>query len=194
MKTIEKYLQFGFIAILAFCIYLGMNVYDRTFAPGTDIQPIPAFARPEATGLQYEPPKIDNNEIFLVAYLNESILGMRNIFRPRMVLAEAQSDISDSIIPPAIGGSEEVVAVQESKAQYTPTKTVAAEKKEESLPDITMKGVVLSDNKQAIILDVDGKIQILTSQKPLPSGIELVRVSKEEAILAYKGREITLKF
>ena len=119
MKTIEKYLQFGFIAILAFCIYLGMNVYDRTFAPGTDIQPIPAFARPEATGLQYEPPKIDNNEIFLVAYQNESISGMRNIFRPRMVLAEAQSDISDSTIPPAIGGSEEVVAVQESKAQYT---------------------------------------------------------------------------
>jgi type II secretory pathway component PulC len=111
-----------------------------------------------------------------------------------MVLAEAQSDISDTTSPPAIGGSEEVVAVQESKAQYTPTKTVAAEKKEESLPDITMKGVVLSDNKQAIILDVNGKIQILTSQKPLPSGIKLVRVSKEEAILAYKGREITLKF
>jgi hypothetical protein len=194
MKTIEKYLQYGFIAIFVFCMYLGMNIYDRTFTPGTDIQPIPAFIRPKANGLQYEPPKIDNNEIFLVAYQNESISGMRNIFRPCMVLAEAQSDISDSTIPPAIGGSEEVVAVQESKAQYTPTKTVAAEKKEESLPDITMKGVVLSDNKQAIILDVEGKIQILTSQKPLPSGIELVRVSKEEAILAYKGREITLKF
>ena len=57
-----------------------------------------------------------------------------------------------------------------------------------------MKGVVLSDNKQAIILNVDGKIEILTSQKPLQSGIELIKVSKEEAVLAYKGREIILKF
>lgn len=194
MKTIEKYLQFGFVAILAFCIYLGMNVYDRTFAPGTDIQPIPAFTRPETNGLKFEPAKIDNNEIFLVAYQNESITGMRNIFRPRLVLAEAQNNIDDSTISATVGSGEEVVEVQESKAQYAPSTNIVTEKKEESLPDITMKGVVLSDNKQAIILDVDGKIQILTSQKPLPSGIELVKVSKEEAVLAYKGREITLKF
>ena len=77
---------------------------------------------------------------------------------------------------------------------YWPAKNVVAEKKEEPLPDIAMKGVVLSDNKQAIILNVDGKIEILTSQKPLQSGIELVKVSKEEAVLAYKGREIVLKF
>ena len=194
MKSIEKYLQYGFIAILAFCIYLGMNIYDRTFTPGTDIQPIPAFIRPKVNGLQYEPPKIDKSEIFLVTYKDESISGMRNIFQPRFVLAEAQGGIDDVIIPFAIGGGDEIVEVQESKAQNPPAKNVVAEKKEEPLPDITMKGVVLSDNKQAIILNVDGKIEILTSQKPLQSGIELIKVSKEEAILAYKGREIILKF
>ncbi|NLJ39371.1 MAG: hypothetical protein GX432_11495 [Candidatus Atribacteria bacterium] len=194
MKTIEKYLQIGFVAILAFCIYLGLNVYDRTFAPGTDIEPIPAFTRPESNGLQFEPPKIDNNEIFLVAYQNESISGMRNIFRPRLVLAEARSGKDDSSIPLAIGGGDEIVTVRESTTQNPQPKNVVAEKKEEPLPDIVMKGVVLSDNKQAIILSVDGKIEILTSQKPLQSGFELVKVSKEEAVLAYKGREITLKF
>ena len=83
-KPSKKYLPVWiFIAILAFCIYLGMNVYDSDPCPWDRYSPIPAFARPEATGLQYEPPKIDNNEIFLVAYQNESISGMRNIFRPR---------------------------------------------------------------------------------------------------------------
>ena len=70
MKTVEKYLQLGLAVILGFCFYLGASIYDRTFALGNDIEQIPAFTKPETNELKYEQPKIDNNEIFLVAYKN----------------------------------------------------------------------------------------------------------------------------
>ena len=194
MKTVEKYLQLGLAVILGFCFYLGASIYDRTFALGNDIEQIPAFTKPETNELKYEQPKIDNNEIFLVAYKNESISMMRNIFRPHVVLAEAKNEIENASIPLAMGG-EEVIIAENNQTGYSPSKnTKKTEPEEEPLPKISMKGVVLSDNKQAVILDLDGKIQILTSQQPLTSGIKLVKVSKEEAIVAYKGREITLKF
>ncbi len=187
MKNLEKYLLLGLIGLLGFIIYLGMNVYDRSLAPATDIEQLPTVTRPESTGLQYETEKIDNRDIFLVAYQNDHISQMRNLFKSRVVLAQAQNN------PKA--EEEKVITVEKPNITAAiSTQKAENEKKEEPFPTITMKGVVLSDNRQALILDVDGKIQILTSQKPLPSGIQLVRVSKEEAVLAYKGREITLKF
>ncbi len=194
MKTVEKYLQLGLAVILGFCFYLGASIYDRTFALGNDIEQIPAFTKPETNELKYEQPKIDNNEIFLVAYKNESISMMRNIFRPHVVLAEAKNEIENASIPLAMGG-EEVIIAENNQTGYSPSKnTKKTEPEEEPLPKISMKGVVLSDNKQAVILDLDGKIQILTSQQPLTSGIKLVKVSKEETIVEYQGREIKLKF
>ncbi len=194
MKTVEKYLQLGLAVILGFCFYLGASIYDRTFALGNDIEQIPAFTKPETNELKYEQPKIDNNEIFLVAYKNESISMMRNIFRPHVVLAEAKNEIENASIPLAMGG-EEVIIAENNQTGYSPSKnTKKTEPEEEPLPKISMKGVVLSDNKQAVIHDLDGKIQILTSQQPLTSGIKLVKVSKEETIVEYQGREIKLKF
>ena len=187
MKSLEKYLQLGLLAIFGFLVFLGMGVYDSTFTTGTEIEPLPSISRHETTGLQYETEKIEDKDIFLVAYQNDSISQMRNLFKSRVVIAHAQSN------PKA--GEEKVITVEKPNITAAiSTQKAENEKKEEPLPTITMKGVVISDNKQALILDVDGKIQILTSQKPLPSGIQLVKVSKEEAVLAYKGREITLKF
>ena len=124
-------------------------------------------------------PKLIIMKFFLVAYQNESISGMRNIFRPRVVLAEAKSEVEDASVPLAIGG-EEVLIAEKDQTGYSPSKdTKKTEPEEEPLPNISMKGVVLSDNKQAVILDVGGKLQILTSQQPLTSGIKLVKVSKE---------------
>ena len=196
MKNLEKYLQLGFLAIMGFLIYLGMGVYDRSVAPGTDVEPIPSFTRTESTGLQFEPQKIDNKGIFLIDYENESISQTRNIFKSRIILAEAGENAKDLTDTSGAKSKEEkVVTVSKPEPPVAPSseKEKKAEQ-EEPLPTVAMKGVVFSENRQALILDVDGKIQILTSDKPLPSGFSLVRITKNQAILAYKGREIKLNF
>jgi len=191
MKNLEKYLLLGLVGLLGFIIYLGMNVYDRSLVPGTDIEQLPTVTRPESTGLQYETEKIENRDIFLVAYQNDSISRIRNLFKSRIfqVQKEKNAQGGTSIAQPT---EEKVITVEKPKTSVIPQSKEA--EKEEPLPNVTMKGIVLSENKQALILDIEGKIQILTSDKPLPSGFSLVRITKNEAILSYKGREITLKF
>ena len=68
------------------------------------------------------------------------------------------------------------------------------EVEEESLPPVHLQGVVVSGSRQAVVVEVGGKIQILTNEKNLSSSIKLVKVEGKEVVLNYEGREITLTF
>ncbi len=50
----------------------------------------------------------------------------------------------------------------------------------------------MSDSRQAVIVEVGGKIQILTNEKTSSSNIKLIKVEDREVVLNYEGRDITL--
>ena len=182
MKERENYfvlfLAIG-IGILAFLSY---DIVARmTESKGKYSKPVfsPLVARPRMTpsAPQIEP----EQNFFLTAYTEKELQSFRNIF-------------SASIEVPA---EEELLVTAEQPGSTveagTPEETgeTGETPPQEEIPQVTVKGMVTSPQGRAVIVEIDGKILILTSQKPLQGGVKLIKVEGKQVILEYQGRELT---
>lgn len=177
MKEKENY------AILLLAIGIGVMAFLSYDVMGKILQKPPSEHIFSPTVVTPKPsPSLSQNEpaenFFLPAYSNQELRSFRNIF----------------LVEGGIPSEEElIVAVEEPEpSMEEETPEIQLEPlPEEEFPPVTVKGIVTSPQGKAVIVDIDGKIYILTSQKPLQDGVKLIKVEERQVTLEYQGRELT---
>ncbi len=179
MKERENSLIIALVGVIGFLAFLSYEVGGRLatpspspqypFSPGTKNQVVSTLPSPE------EPPA----NFFLPWYEEEELSAFRDIF--------AASPL------PGNGGEYETVIEGEQETgeeiEAELSQEGVSEVEEEPLPSITIRGMVTSGGEQAFIVEVEGRIFILTSKKPLQDKLRLVKVGEGQMILEYEGRE-----
>ncbi len=186
MRSRDFYWVLVLVASLGFLAFLGFSFWKTLNSQGGDsgFLALSPVSSPVASSSDLE--EIKEEELFLASYPEEKLADFRDLFRPVIPIAEEIEGVV-AVLPEEYG--EEVVYV--SSQEFVPPQE---EVEEESLPPVHLQGVVVSDSRQAVIVEVGGKIQILTNEKNLSSDIKLVKVEGNEVVLNYEGREITLTF
>jgi type II secretory pathway component PulC len=131
---------------------------------------------------------IKEEELFLVSYPEEKLADFRDLFRSAIPIAQEIEEEQVVAFPEEL--REEVVFLPLPEYAPSPEET----KEDPPPPPIHLQGVVVSDSRQAVIVKVGEKIQILTNEKDLSSDINFIEVEGKEVVLNYEGREITLAF
>jgi len=124
-------------------------------------------------------------ELFLTTYSEEELVDFRDLFRSMIPIVEEIKEEVVVVLPEEYG----------EEAVYAPPQEFVLpqeEVKDKFLPPVHLQGIVVSDSRQAVIVEVGGKIQILTNEKTSSSNIKLIKVEDREVVLNYEGREITL--
>lgn len=133
-----------------------------------------SFAQESTGGLLLplpQPSEIAKREVFLAPLSEEEITNLRDVFS----------------FAYSYGGAQDVLPLPEDGES-------SVESPQETLPAITLKGVVISPKHQVVVVDVDGEIFFLTPEKPLSGDLRLVKVDKKQVILMYRGREFVFSF
>lgn len=179
MKEKESYfvlfLAIG-IGILAFLSYDPViRITERKESSESFFAPLPPRSRVEIPLSSEE----NKERLFLPSYADEELRSFRDIFTASMSFPQEV---------------EMVAAVEEldgfSGADISAEGIQGEAPLSQEPPPIILKGMVTSLQGKAVIVDVDGRIVILTSQKPLQEGVKLVKVEGKEVTLEYQGREI----
>ena len=187
MRSRDFYWMLSLIASLGFLTFLSFNFWDTLNSQEENSLPaLSPLASPvlSSSGLD----DIKEEELFLVSYPEEKLTDFRDLFHAAIPATQEIEEGQVVVFPEE--SREEVVFLP--PPEYVPPQE---ETKEEPLPpSIHLQGVVVSDSRQAVIVEVGGKIQILTNEKNLSSNINLIEVEGEEVVLNYEGREIILTF
>ncbi|MCX7730701.1 MAG: hypothetical protein N2205_05755 [Candidatus Caldatribacterium sp.] len=131
-----------------------------------------SFAQESKEELVFPLPRssdIARKEVFLAPLREEEIGGLRDVFS----FAQPQKVVQEEIVSSL--GEEESTSLHIA---------------EEVLPEITLKGVVVSPRNQVVVVEIAGEIFFLTSEKPLSGELRLVKVDEKEVVLMYRGREV----
>ena len=160
---------FGVMVFLSYD-FMGMGLRNPSSAPV--LPPIIVVPKSNLSPPQNEP--VQN--FFLPAYSDQELRSFRDIFLAKRGISSAE---------------EFIIAVEEPDSS---TEKKIPEVELEPLPEeqsvqVTVKGMVVSPQGKAIIVEIDGNIRILTSQKPLQEGVKLVKVEGKQVTLEYQGRE-----
>ncbi|HQE25167.1 MAG TPA: hypothetical protein PKZ70_04005 [Candidatus Atribacteria bacterium] len=177
--TLLLVVSLGFLAFLSFNFGKALSFQEESSSLALPVSP----SSTSSPGLE----EIEEQGLFLVSYPEGDLVSFRDLFHPAIPIAEEIEEGMVAVFPEEYG--EEVVYVPPQEF-VSPQEEV----EEESLPPVHLQGVVVSDSRQAVIVEVGGKIQILTNEKNLSSNIKLVKVEGKEVVLNYEGREITLTF
>ena len=185
MRSQDFYWTLLLVASLVFLAFLSFN-FGKVLSFQEESSSLALPVSPSSTsspGLE----EIEEQGLFLVSYPEGDLVSFRDLFHLAIPIAEEIEEGMVAVFPEEYG--EEVVYVPPQEF-VSPQEEV----EEESLPPVHLQGVVVSDSRQAVIVEVGGKIQILTNEKNLSSNIKLVKVEGKEVVLNYEGREITLTF
>ena len=176
MREKENY----FILLLAIGIsalaFLSYDVMLR-ITEQKPAEPLFSPLPPRSTANLSSPRNEREESFFLPPYKDEELQSFRDIFFASTGVSPQQ---------------EEVTVALEEEGE-SPNAEIPQEeiRPQEELPQIALKGMVTSAQGVAIVVEVNGKISILTSQKPLQEGIKLVKVEGKQVILEHQGREFT---
>ncbi|MCX7667933.1 MAG: hypothetical protein N2Z84_03275 [Atribacterota bacterium] len=177
MKEKESYAILLLGIGISAMVFLSYNLMGKVLQ-GSSSEPVfsPIVAVPRSSSSPTQSESVQN--FFLPAYSDQQLRSFRNIF-----LAEGgvspEEELIVAVEEPGSSGEEETPEIQ---LEPLP---------EEESPQIAVKGMVASPQGRAVIVEVDGKIYILTSQKPLQDKVKLVKVDGKQVILEYQGRELT---
>jgi len=187
VRSRDFYWMLGLIASLGFLAFLSFNFWNTLNSQEANSLPaLSPLASPVLSSSSLN--EIKEEELFLASYPEEKLADFRDLFHSAIPATQEIEEGQVVVFPEE--SREEVVFLPPQ--EYTPPQE---ETKEEPLPPpIHLQGVVVSDSRQAVIVEVGGKIQILTNEKNLSSNIKLVKVEGKEVVLSYEGREITLTF
>ncbi|HPZ81743.1 MAG TPA: hypothetical protein PK844_03385 [Candidatus Atribacteria bacterium] len=186
MRSQDFYWTLLLVASLVFLAFLSFN-FGKVLSFQEESSSLALPVSPSSTsspGLE----EIEEQGLFLVSYPEGDLVSFRDLFHPAIPIAEEIEEGMVAVLPEEYG--EEVVYVPPQEFVSPQEEEV----EEEYLPPVHLQGVVVSDSRQAVIVEVGGKIQILTNEKNLSSNIKLVKVEGKEVVLNYEGREITLTF
>jgi len=184
VRSRDFYWMLILIASLGFLSFLGFNFWKTLNSREENaLFALTPVSSPVISSSSLE--EVKEEELFLVSYPEEELTDFRDLFHSAVPATQEVEKEVVAVLPEKSG--EEVV--------YLPSQEIASpqeEAEEESLPPVHLQGVVVSGSRQAVIVEVEGKIQILTNEKNLSSDVKLVKVEDKEVILNYEGREITL--
>ncbi|MGQ9473717.1 MAG: hypothetical protein ACUVQZ_05080 [Candidatus Caldatribacteriaceae bacterium] len=171
MKERGQYLLFALaaaIGVLTFFSYdfMGKLLFRQSSAPL--FSPLPL--RSEVNFSSEE----EQQNFFLPSYPEEDLRSFRDIFFAPLLIVPQEGFIATT---------EGTVSASREIALESPP--------EEKLPQIVVKGVVTSPQGRAVIVEKEGKVFILTSQKPLQEEMKLVRIEGKQVVLEYQGREFS---
>ncbi|MDI3543520.1 MAG: hypothetical protein PWP57_1125 [Candidatus Atribacteria bacterium] len=187
MRSRDFYWMLALIASLGFLVFLSFNFWNTLNSEEENSLPVLSpLASPVASSSSLD--DIKEEELFLVSYPEEKLADFRDLFHSAIPIAQEIEEEQVAAFPEEL--REEVVFLP---PESTPPQE-QVEVKEELPPPVHLQGVVVSGSRQAVIVEVGGKIQILTNEKNLSSNIKLVKVEGKEVVLNYEGREITLTF
>lgn len=185
MRSRDFYWMLVLVASLGFLAFLGFNFW-KTLSSGeeSDLFALTPVSSPVASFPSLE--EIKEEELFLASYPEGELANFRNLFQSAIAVPWEVEKETVAVLP------EE----SEKEVVYIPSQEVtpAQEEVEEEIPPLHLQGVVVSGPRQAVIVEVEGKIQILTNEKNLSSDIKLVKVKDKEVVINYEGREVTLTF
>ncbi len=157
-----------FIVALAFVLgvlgFWSLRIVDALRAPSS-------FAQESPRGLVFplpQSPEVTRREVFLAPLEEKEIANLRDIFS----FAQGYEVLQGEVLP-----------LPEEEA------ATLSEEGEETLPPVTLKGVVMSSKNQVVVVEVGGEIFFLTPAKPLSGELRLVKVDKKQVVLTYQGRE-----
>ncbi|MDK2897329.1 MAG: hypothetical protein PWP04_1449 [Candidatus Atribacteria bacterium] len=180
MRSRDFYWVLALIASVGFLAFLGFQLWQKlNFQEESNLLALSPAPSPVTSSSSLE--EIKEEELFLASYPEQELSNFRNLFRPVAPVAEEQLVISTE------GYEEEATFLPPQEVVLSP-----AVVEEEPLPPIRLQGVVVSGARQAVIVEVGGKIQILTNEKNSSSKIKLIKTEGEEVVLSYEGREIRL--
>lgn len=170
----------GFLIFLNFRFWKILNSQQRSSLPV--LSPVSS-----SFALSSNLEEAKEEELFLTTYSEEELVDFRDLFRSMIPIVEEIKEEVVVVLPEEYG--EE--AVYASPQEFV---SPQEEVKDKFLPPVHLQGIVVSDSRQAVIVEVGGKIQILTNEKTSSSNIKLIKVEDGEVVLNYEGREITLTF
>ena len=185
MRSRDFYWMLILIASLGFLAFLGFNFWKTLNSrEESSLFALTPVSSPVISPASLE--EVKEEELFLVSYPEEELTGFRDLFHSAVPATQEVGKEVVAVLPEKSG--EEVV--------YLPSQEIAPpqEEAEEEPPPLHLQGVVVSGSRQAVIVEVEGKIQVLTNEKNLSSDVKLVKVEDKEVILNHEGREITLTF
>ena len=183
MRSRDFYWMLILIASLGFLSFLGFNFWKTLNSREENaLFALTPVSSPVISSSSLE--EVKEEELFLVSYPEEELTDFRDLFHSAVPATQEVEKEVVAVLPEKSG--EEVV--------YLPSQEIAPpqEEAEEEPPPLHLQGVVVSGSRQAVIVEVEGKIQVLTNEKNLSSDVKLVKVEDKEVILNYEGREITL--
>jgi|GEM_PF-1386606 len=197
MRSRETILIIGLAVALGVVMYLGIEMAQDVLSLPEVAANMPQHRGQESSRVEFsiDPPPYP--EVTLAAFSNDSLYGVRNIFDPVAEFAFRVAEEPEVYMPVAV--AEQPVRKPDASGSTAHPADPAAgadtpPPEQEVLPKLLVRGIVWSDNREAIILDVDGQTQILTSERPLSSGVSLVKVDPNEVVVAYQNQEMTLTF
>lgn len=158
------------VGVLAFFSYDLMGKLPFRHSSASIFSPLPIQSRTNLSSSEEE----QQRNFFLPSYPEKDLRSFRDIFFAPLLVVPQEGFIA---------AAEETVSASGEIALESPP--------EEKLPQIAVKGVVTSPQGRAVIVDKEGRIFILTSQKPLQEEIKLVRIEGKQVVLEYKGREFS---
>jgi hypothetical protein len=184
VRSQEFYLEIALAALIVFLAFSGIQILDVALRPQEVPTLLPQRLQ-ETTPTLLEDTEL--RELFPAAYPDEELLAFRDIFEvpPQLLVATLPEETVKYS-----EGTSNVVVQQGVEAGGASAEKEPAEM--EKQPEIKLKGVVLSPQGQVVLLEIDGRIEFLTPEKPLSLGIKLVKVKEKEVVLEYQGREMTL--
>lgn len=176
MREKENYFILLLVVGISALAFLSYDVMVR-IAEQKPAEPLFSPLAPRSTASLPLPQNEKEEDFFLPPYKDEELHSFRDVFFASTGVPSQQGEV---VVAMEEGGESPNAEIPQEEIQP-----------QEELPQITLKGMVTSAQGVAIVVDVDGKISILTSQKPLQEGIKLVKVEGKQVVLEYQGREFT---
>ncbi|HSV31419.1 MAG TPA: hypothetical protein VLH40_05275 [Atribacteraceae bacterium] len=187
--------EFPFVIVLAVAlgllIYLNLGIAGRVLLPVPETKIIPTLPVRTPQPLLDLPlvSELPPEEITPRFYPETKLLAYRNLF---LMTAPFTRPAEEAFIPePALLAPVPEIPTEVDlppERIYIPEIEIV----EVLPPEFTLRGIVLSEERQAVVLEIDGVINILTTEQPLSMGVKLVKVEANSVVLEYRGREYQL--
>ncbi len=183
MRSGEFPLEIALAVALGVVMFFSIGIAETVVTPEPVYEHTPVPARTEGLQVSIEPESPPEG-VTPSVYLESDLLATRNLFRASVN------------IDPVVIEEETVVTafVPPDPVEPSPPEPSPEQPPPEPEPELNVQGLVMSENRQAVVLNVDGHVHILTSDRHLPSGPNLVKVEDNMLLVEYDGREYSLPF
>lgn len=194
MRSREFPFEIAIAVLLGIIVYLNLGVAERVLVPVPELETMPApvvrVPQPLAD-LTLEPEPVPEG-LTPRFYPEGELMAYRNLFvvTDPFLTRPAEEPYFPELVAevPVVEAPVEVEITPPEAPVFAPEIEVV----ETRPPALALQGIVLSEEGQAIILKIDNRIEIVSTQQPLPDGMKIVKLDQKSVVLDYFGREYQL--